>query len=126
MTTEEDPFAVLGIAPTTDLMAIKRAYFAALKLHPPHQDVEGFRRLRVAYEALQSPQRRTALALGSPLDVGGALAPLEARYGAAITQARSQRAPEPVVDDRAEVFARTFSRLPLRDAVARLPAKNVG
>src|SRR5439155_9465721 len=49
---EESPFQVLGIAPTLDLGAVKRAYFAALTRHPPHADPEGFRRLRAAYEPL--------------------------------------------------------------------------
>lgn len=118
MTASDDPFVVLGITPTTDLAAIKRAYFTALKLHPPHQDVEGFRRLRAAYETLQSSQRRATLALGRPLDVTAALAPLEARYGAAIAQARAAHAVQPVVGERMEVFAKAYSRLPLHDAVA--------
>ena len=37
----EGPFAVLGIAPTLDLGAVKRAYFAALPRHPPHADPAG-------------------------------------------------------------------------------------
>ena len=44
----EDPFVILGIVPTDSLAKIKLAYFAALKLHPPQSDPEGFRRLRTA------------------------------------------------------------------------------
>jgi hypothetical protein len=65
----EEPFAVLGLAPTMDLVAVKSAYFAALARHPPHQDLEGFQRLRRAYEALTRPGGLALAYLTSPVDV---------------------------------------------------------
>lgn len=67
--TPEEPFAVLGLAPTMDPVAVKSAYFAALARHPPHQDVEGFQRLRRAYEALTRPGGLAVAYLTSPVDV---------------------------------------------------------
>lgn len=43
---------VLGLAPTDDVRAIKRAYAACLKRCRPEDDPEGFARLRSAYEML--------------------------------------------------------------------------
>jgi curved DNA-binding protein CbpA len=64
-----EPFAVLGLAPTLDAAAVKRAYFAALARHPPHQDAEGFQRVRGAYEALSSPGALEAAYLASSMNV---------------------------------------------------------
>jgi hypothetical protein len=50
-------FAALEMEPTADARTLKRAYFAALHRHPPHNDPEGFRRLRAAYEELLTPGR---------------------------------------------------------------------
>jgi hypothetical protein len=49
----------LGIEPTPDLRAIKRAYAARLKQVDPERDIEGFQRLRAAYEAVRSSAKRT-------------------------------------------------------------------
>ena len=69
MKTPDGPFAVLGVAPTLDGATVKRAYFAALARHPPHQDAEGFQRVRSAYEALSSPGALAAAYLASPMNV---------------------------------------------------------
>lgn len=49
-----DPVAssweILGIAETADKTAIKRAYIALVKKHNPQTDIEGFKRVRTAYE----------------------------------------------------------------------------
>lgn len=52
-----------------DPVAVKGAYFAALARHPPHQDPEGFQRLRRAYEALTRPGGLAVAYLSSPVDV---------------------------------------------------------
>jgi len=64
-----DPFAILGLAPTRELGAVKRAWFTALPKHPPESDPEGFRRLRDAYEKLSTPAGLTAAFASAPLDL---------------------------------------------------------
>jgi hypothetical protein len=54
----EDPFAVLGIAPEADDAAVRLAYRAAVRAHPPETDPEGFKRVRAAFEAVRDPAER--------------------------------------------------------------------
>ena len=82
-----DPFALLGLEPTLDAAAVKRAYFAALARHPPHQDAEGFQRVRVAYEALSSPGGLAAAYLASPMDVRKLADEARARFDVAMQRA---------------------------------------
>jgi hypothetical protein len=86
----EDPFSVLGIAPTLEVAAVKRAYFAALARHPPHRDREGFQRLRAAYEALMAPEGLAAAYAASPPDLVTELARYRARFDALLTQAAAR------------------------------------
>ncbi|MEN4921516.1 TonB family protein [Achromobacter spanius] len=53
-------FDVLGIAPTRDSKAIRRAYAAALKLIDQQTEAEAFERLRAAYERAQEWAGRQA------------------------------------------------------------------
>ena len=46
----EDCWELLGIAPTADTTAIKKAYAKQLKFNKPDKNPEGFRDLRAAYE----------------------------------------------------------------------------
>ncbi len=102
-----DPFGVLGVAPTMDLAAIKRAYFAALRTHPPHSDPEGFARVRAAYEALQPPAGRAAMVLSAPLDVAAALRALEKRSEPVGTDALPTGAESAEEDSEAAALAAT-------------------
>jgi len=87
----DDPFATLGIAVTSDLAAIKRAYFAALQRHPPHADPEGFRRIRTAYERLSKPGAVAALAWSSGFDVNSAFQAVHERLGVKLAAAVETR-----------------------------------
>jgi hypothetical protein len=93
MTTAANPFASLGIAPTLDTAAVKRAYFQQLARHPPHQDPEGFRRLRSDYETLGSPGGLAAAYLAAPLDLDAEAARYCERFDAALAAARSRIQP---------------------------------
>lgn len=93
----KDPFAVLGLAPTLDAAAVKRAYFAALARHPPHQDAEGFQRVRAAYEKLSSAGALAAAYLASSINVRKLADEARERFDAAM-----QRASEAVSATRAE------------------------
>lgn len=44
---------ILGIEPTDDMTAIKKAYSAKLKIHHPEDDPEGYQRLREAFETVK-------------------------------------------------------------------------
>jgi hypothetical protein len=82
-----DPFAILGLLPTLDRTAIKRAYFAQLAEHPPQQDPIGFRRLREAYELLISPAGLARSFLAAPIDLATEANRYRQRFDPAIEQA---------------------------------------
>lgn len=75
-----DPYRVLGVPPTAHDEAIRAAYLAAVRAHPPERDRQRFEQVRAAYEAIASPQARLAHELfdtGAPgaaeiLDAAGA------------------------------------------------------
>ena len=52
-------YDALSISRDADKNEIKRAYFAAVKLHSPDSDPHGFRIIRSAYETLYDPKSRT-------------------------------------------------------------------
>ena len=119
----ESPFAVLGLAPTPDAALVKRAYFAELAKHPPHQDPAGFQRLRTAYEALQKPGGLAMAFATAPLDPQVGLARWEERFGAKLAEARQHALAEADVAGRLERFLETTSRLTLVEAQAFYRAK---
>jgi DnaJ-domain-containing protein 1 len=54
---DEDPWAVLGLAPGADGEQIRAAYLKMVKEHPPDRSPERFERIRDAYELLRDPRR---------------------------------------------------------------------
>ncbi|MCC7208754.1 MAG: J domain-containing protein, partial [Anaerolineae bacterium] len=53
-----NPYAVLGLDASATMLDIKRAYFLAVRQHPPESDPAGFQRIRAAYDALRTPAAR--------------------------------------------------------------------
>jgi curved DNA-binding protein CbpA len=58
-----DPYQVLGIARGADDAAVRAAYLAAVRLHPPERDAERFAAVRRAFDALASERLRQEHAL---------------------------------------------------------------
>ncbi len=115
---EISPFATLGIAPTLDVAAIKRAYFVALAKHPPHSDPDGFKRIRTAYEALASRAQAASYLLRSPADLEAELACYRERYDAALAEAGRASAASAANDSRGARFSEGLARLEFEEALA--------
>ncbi|HEX2572604.1 MAG TPA: J domain-containing protein [Polyangia bacterium] len=120
----EDPFAVLGIAPTLDMAQVKRAYFAALARHPPHRDGEGFRRLRAAYEALMAPEGLAAAYAASPPDLLAELARYRARLDEALTKAATRPSAAEDNATRAARLIEQISRMSWTQTIAALSTRS--
>ena len=56
--TAPDPYEVLEIAPDASDDAIKSAYLAGVRAHPPEREPQMFKRLRAAYDSLKTPETR--------------------------------------------------------------------
>lgn len=66
------PFSILGVSEEAGDEAIRSAYVAAVRRHPPDRDSEGFQRVRAAYELLKNRDERLKLKLfGRAVDAGG-------------------------------------------------------
>jgi curved DNA-binding protein CbpA len=111
MKTPFEPFAVLGLPPTLDAAAVKRAYFAALARHPPHQDAEGFQRVRAAYEALSSAGALAAAYLASPVDVQKLADAARERFDAALQRSAEAASAVSARAETAAQFLETCSRM---------------
>jgi curved DNA-binding protein CbpA len=120
---ETSPFATLGIAPTLDVAAIKRAYFVALAKHPPHSDPDGFKRIRTAYEALGSRGQAASHLLRSSVDVGAELACYRERYDAALAEAGRAAAASAADSTRGTRFTEGLAGLELEEALALFGSK---
>jgi hypothetical protein len=112
----DDDWAWLGLEPTTDLGAIKKAYAARLKTTRPDDDAEAYQALRGAYERAQqwakwqreqAPPAEALTAEPAPppaLEPAPASAPAEPPPAA--TQAPNAEAAEPARDEPAAVHPR--------------------
>jgi curved DNA-binding protein CbpA len=120
--TDDSPFATLGIKPTLDLAAIKRAYFALLTKHPPHQDQEGFKRIRGAYEALGNFGDVVSLVLRHAPDVTVLLASYRERHDAALAHAKQSAAAIAEKTGASTRFTQGILRLDLDGALALVAA----
>ncbi len=61
-----NPFAVLGLDEDASDAAVRAAYLAAVRAHPPDRDPAGFQRIREAYDAVRDEDRRLDLRLFGP------------------------------------------------------------
>jgi curved DNA-binding protein CbpA len=117
MKTPDEPFAVLGLAPTLDAGAIKRAYFEALVRHPPHQDPEGFGRLRSAYEVLTRPGGLAVAYLASAVDVRKLADEARERFDAALQKASEAAAAVRDTEGASAQFLERCSRMRWEEAL---------
>lgn len=77
-----DPYLVLGIARGADDAAVRAAYLAAVRLHPPERDAERFAAVRRAFEAVSSERLRLEYELfdREPPNLEGLLHMLQADF----------------------------------------------
>jgi curved DNA-binding protein CbpA len=55
-----DPYQVLGLPRQATPEDIKKAYFAQVREHPPETDPDQFKVIRAAYDALRTPEAKSA------------------------------------------------------------------
>ncbi|MDY7229685.1 J domain-containing protein [Hyalangium rubrum] len=117
MTLPDEPFAVLSMTPTLDLSLVKRAYFAALARHPPHQDPKEFQRVRGAYEALTRPGGLAAAYLASPVDVKKLASEARERFDALLVKAAQVASAERAGQEVLARFVERCSRMGWEEAL---------
>jgi len=57
---------VLGLDESADDAAVRAAYLAAVRAHPPDRDPIGFQKIREAYDTIRDADRRLELRLFGP------------------------------------------------------------
>jgi DnaJ-class molecular chaperone len=58
---EQSPYEVLELEETASAEAIRKAYLAQVRLHPPEKDPNGFKAIRRAYDSLKDSAQRKML-----------------------------------------------------------------
>jgi curved DNA-binding protein CbpA len=56
--TSNDPYVVLGLPPRAPVRDVKRKYFELVRQHPPETHADEFKRVRAAYEKLQTEKAK--------------------------------------------------------------------
>ncbi|HEY3352689.1 MAG TPA: J domain-containing protein [Polyangia bacterium] len=126
MTSAEQPFDVLGLAPTLDLAEVKRGYFRALPRHPPHTDPAGFQRLRRAYEALSDPAGLARAFAAYPVEAAAEQARWEARFAAPLAGAAAAVSDAHAGARTVERFVASYARLSLAEALSLAGVEGAG
>lgn len=109
-------FEALGILPTANAAEIRRAYFAAVRRHPPHADPAAFRRIRDAYEALSSSGGRAAAFMLAPVDLAAELGALRRRFDAPLADAAAKSRSSGRGHDAVQRFVTEVPRRPWSEA----------
>ncbi len=121
-----DPFKTLGIDPTLDSARVKHAYFALLRLHPPHADPEGFRRVRAAYETLTAPGALGLAYATAPIAAAEGLAQWRRRWDTPVQQALAHLREATAQAAALEAFVEKTSSTTLTKAAAIFDALDRG
>ena len=117
-----DIWLVLGIEPTKDVAAIRRAYASMLKRTPPDDDPAGFARLREAYEYTLRLARVSAAGLPRPAPSVVAPPPAaESLENADHTVPVAAPAPVEAFETPAEIGQLRAAFQALQQAVAAIP-----
>lgn len=58
-----DPYQLLGVPPSANDEAIRSAYLAKVREHPPDRSPKRFQAIRRAYETIENPKARAAFDL---------------------------------------------------------------
>lgn len=95
----EQDWALLGIAPTTELALIKKAYALKLKVTRPDDDAEAYQALRAAYERVQqwAKWQHESAAPPTPVDEPAASAPVAPPPDSPADEPTPAAEPEPAV-----------------------------